>query len=134
MQEHAERLQALRESGSQISRGRSGVSLLGDVETAPGGPDGSLVVGHSEIERSAVRKAEREIGVPLMEFGEIQPTHWCKAALHFEVDGDRFVLEIRVVPVDRQVVVDASDAGVSLEHLAVADRLLDQSFHSWLLA
>ena len=105
------------------------------MEPACSGPDGAFFIHHAEIEYAAVRETKRQLRLPLMQLCHIHiVVERRDAALDFEMRWDELGLNVGEVPVDRQVVMDPSYVRFFFEDVAVTDRLLNQSFHSGLLA
>jgi hypothetical protein len=99
------------------------------VESASGRADDALFARHPEVKDSAVCEAKRELSLPMMEPCDVQMIHWRDSTLHFDVRRNGLGLEVGVVAIDGQVVMDASEVRVSFQDVALANRLLDQSFH-----
>jgi hypothetical protein len=66
-----------------------------------------------------------------MESGQVQNVVWCDSAFHVERSWYGLVFSLREVLVDGKVIVDTPERLVPLEHVAIADGLLNQPLHTF---
>jgi hypothetical protein len=86
-----------------------------------------------EIEPAAVGQAKRQLGTTAVETGEVEVLEGGQTTFDLHMRRDRFVAIVSEVLIDGQVIVDAAPGGVSFEHGAFGDWLLDQALHGLVL-
>jgi len=72
---------------------------------------------------------ERQFGSSPLQVGKIQLFQGGDVAFHLEMGGSRQLFILGEVLIDRQMVIDPSEADTALAHVALVYRLLNQSLH-----